>query len=57
MCQHLGCVPYTPGIFLYGSSVSECVVTSSGCIGTMSFPFPSIRKEESVTCGTPDTGR
>lgn len=36
---------------------SECVVTSSGYIGRMSFPFPSIRREASVNCGTPDNGR
>ena len=30
---------------------------SSGCIGRMSFPYPSIRREASVTCGTPNTGR
>ena len=35
---------------------SESVVTLSGCIGRMSFPFSSIRREASVTCGTPDTG-
>ena len=29
----------------------------SGCIGRMSFPYPSIRREASVTCGTPNTGR
>ena len=36
---------------------SECVVTWSGYIGRMSFPFPSIRREASVNCGTPDNGR
>ena len=29
----------------------------SGCIGRMSFPYPSVRREASVTCGTPNTGR
>ena len=57
ICQPLGCVPCALGLLLHGSSVSECVVPLSGCIGTMSFPFPSIRRDESVTCGTPNTGR
>ena len=57
MCQHLRYTLFAPGLLLYVSSVSECVVTSSGCIGKTSFPFLSIRKEESVTCGTPNTGR
>ena len=35
---------------------SQCVC-GHGCIGRMSFPFPSIRKEESVLCGTLDTRR
>ena len=56
-CQHLECVPCSPSLLLHDSSVSECVVMSSGCTGRMSFPFPSIRKEVSETCGTPDTGR
>ena len=50
MCQHLRYTLFAPGLLLYVSSVSECVVTSSGCIGKTSFPFLSIRKEESVTC-------
>ena len=57
VCQHLGCVPCAPGLLLHSPSVSECVVTSSGCIARMSFPFSSIRREVSVTCGTPNTGR
>ena len=56
VCQHLGCVPCALGLLLHGSSVSECVVMLSSCIGRI-FPFPSIRREVSVTCGTPDTGR
>jgi len=44
MCWHLGCVPCAPGLLLHGPSVSECVVTSSSCIGRI-FPFPSIRRE------------
>ena len=45
------------GLFLHGSSGSEYVVNLSGFIGRMNFPFPSIRRDESVTCGTPNTGR
>ena len=36
---------------------SQCVVMLSGCIGRMSFPYLSIRREASVTCGTLNTGR
>ena len=57
VCYHLGCVPCALGLLLHGSSGSECVVNLSGCTGRMSFPFSSIRRDESVTCGTPDTGR
>ena len=57
VCQHLRCVPCSLGRLLHGYSVSECVVMSSGCIGRMRFPYLSIRREASVTCGTPNTGR